>query len=97
MKPHYSMLQNILRFGTSHEVWKLVFGVLNAKNLCVCRACLLLVRIKLFYLKFFKGLSCLFLLKLVDLSQICFLALLLSIGNFCCWANILGLYIFFRF
>ena len=34
--------------------------------LCVCRACLLLVRTKLFYLKFFKGLSCLFLLKLVD-------------------------------
>ena len=33
MKPHYSMLQNILRFGTSHEVWKLVFGVPNAKNL----------------------------------------------------------------
>ena len=27
------MLQNILRFGTSHEVWKLVFGVPNAKNL----------------------------------------------------------------
>ena len=63
--------------------------------LCVCRACLLLVRTKLFCLKFFKRLSCLFLLKLVDQSQICFLALLSPLGNFSCWANILGLYIFF--
>ena len=33
---------------------------------CVCRVWLLLVRTKLFCLKFFKGLSCLFLVKLVD-------------------------------
>ena len=64
--------------------------------LCVCRACLLLVRTKLFCLKFFKWLSCLFLLKLVDQSQICFLALLSPLGNFSCWANILGLYFFFQ-
>ena len=32
----------------------------------VCKACLLLVRIKLFCFKFFKGSSCLFLIKLVD-------------------------------
>ena len=69
--------------------------------LYVCRACLLLVRIKLFCLKFFKGLSSLFLVKLVDYSQFfyfLFLALLSPIGNFCCWANItLGLYFFFFF
>ena len=34
--------------------------------LYLCRVCLLLVRTKLFCLKFFKGLSCLFLVKLVD-------------------------------
>ena len=39
---------------------------------CVCRACFLLVRTKLFCLKFFKGLSCLFLVKLVDQSQFFF-------------------------
>ena len=33
MKQHSSMLQKILRFGTSHEAWILVFGVPNAKNL----------------------------------------------------------------
>ena len=62
--------------------------------LCVCKACFLLAKIKLFYLNFFKGLSCLFLVKLVDYFQFFFLALLLPIGNFCCWANILGLYIY---
>ena len=67
--------------------------------LCVCRACLLLVRKKLFCLKFFKGLSCLFLVKLVEQSLFFFsfiLAFLSPIGNFCCWANILGLYFFFK-
>jgi len=70
--------------------------------LCVCRVCLLLVRTKLFCLMFFKGLSFLFLVKLVDLSQYIyiyiyffFLSLLLPIGNFCCWDNILGFYIVF--
>ena len=33
MKSHCSMLQKILRFGTSHEAWILVFSVPNAKNL----------------------------------------------------------------
>ena len=33
MKPHCSMLQKNLRFGTSHEPWILMFGVSNAKYL----------------------------------------------------------------
>ena len=33
MKQHSSMLQKILRFGTSHVAWILMFGVPNAKNL----------------------------------------------------------------
>ena len=33
MKQHGSMLQNFLRFGTSHEAWILVFGGPNTKNL----------------------------------------------------------------
>ena len=34
--------------------------------LCVCKVCLLLIRTKLFCLKFFKGKSCLFLVKSID-------------------------------
>ena len=53
--------------------------------LCVCKACFLLAKTKLFYLNFFKGLSCLFLVKLVDYFQFFFfLALQSPIGNFCC-------------
>ena len=33
MEPHCSMLQKILRFGTSHKVWILVFRVSNSKYL----------------------------------------------------------------
>ena len=33
MELHYSILQKILRFRTSHEAWILVFGVPNAKYL----------------------------------------------------------------
>ena len=62
---------------------------------CVCRACLFLVRTQLFYLKFFKGLNCLCFGKIDLLVSIFFKKiLLLPIGNFCCWANILGLYIY---
>ena len=69
--------------------------------LCVCRVCPLLVKTKLFYLKFFKVLSCLFFVKLDDYSQIFFfLALILPIGNFCCWIIFwacIYIYIYFFF
>ena len=42
------------------------FHLLLLLFVCVCRVCLLLVMTKLFFLKFFQGLSCLFLVKLVD-------------------------------
>ena len=64
--------------------------------LCVCRACLLLIRTKLFCLKFFKGLSCLFLVKLVDQSQfiylfifnLCYCLLVIFVGGLIFWACI---------
>ena len=68
---------------------RLLLFLLLLLLLCVCKACLLLVRITLFCLKFFKGFSCLFLVKLVDQSQFFFfLALLFPSGNFCFWTCI---------
>ena len=52
------------RFSTLLLSWQMFFLLLLF--LYVCRACLLLVRTNLFCLKFFKGLSWLFLVKLVD-------------------------------
>ena len=58
----------------------------------VCRVCLLLVRKKLFCLKFFKGLSCLFLVKLVYQSQfffqLCYCLLVIFFVRLIFWACI---------
>ena len=64
---------------------------------CVCRACFLLVRTKLFCLKFFRGLNCLFFVKLIYQSQfvfkLCYCLLILFVVGLIFWACIF----FFKF